>query len=292
MKGNTVPCHNPVLGYRSRVPNSSGKRSIVFTKNEGFEDLSVLLPCGQCIGCKLDRSLDWATRICHEACLHPKSSFVTLTYEDRHLPPNGTLVKKHVQDFLKRLRFFSDHPLRYYLCGEYGTESGRPHYHICLFGEDFSHDRKKWKTTRDGFVYYNSPSLSARWTFGHAVIADLNFETAAYTARYVTKKITGEKADAHYEGRIPEFGLMSRRPGIGSAWAQKNSSDLENGLCWSNGGLQKIPKFYQKQLTSKKYKQTKYKQKKEAQKKLKQTNPYVLDTVQKAKFNLKNKKEL
>ena len=287
-----MPCHNPVLGYRSRVPNSNGKRSIVFTKNEGFEDLSVLLPCGQCIGCKLDRSLDWATRIVHEASLHPKSSFVTLTYEDRHLPPNGTLVKKHVQDFLKRLRFFSDHPLRYYLCGEYGTESGRPHYHICLFGEDFSHDRKKWKTTREGFVYYNSPSLSDRWPFGHAVIADLNFETAAYTARYVTKKITGEKADAHYEGRIPEFSLMSRRPGVGDGWAQKNSSDLENGLCWSNGGIQKIPKFYQKKLTSKKYKNHKYKQKKEAQKKLKQTNPYVLDTVQKSKFNLKNKKDL
>lgn len=287
-----MPCHNPITAYRSRVTNPSGRRSLVFNKNEGFEDLEILVPCGQCIGCKLDRSLEWATRITHEASLHSKSSFVTLTYEDRHLPPNKSLRKKDVQDFMKRLRFFSDHPLRYYLCGEYGSETERPHYHICLFGEDFSNDRVLYKTTPDGFRLWNSPSLSGRWTFGHSVIGDLTFETAAYTARYVTKKISGEKAASHYGLREPEFSLMSRRPGIGDDWLKKNVVDLENGLCWASNGLTKIPKFYQKKISQKKLLNLKYKQKKEAEKKLKQKNPYVLDDVQKSKFQLKKKKEL
>lgn len=298
-----MPCHNPITAYRSRITNPSGRRSLVFNKNEGYDDLEVLVPCGQCIGCKLDRSLEWATRITHEASLHSKSSFVTLTYEDRHLPPNKSLRKKDVQDFMKRLRFFSDHPLRYYLCGEYGsepyllpngkmTEGFMPHYHICLFGEDFSHDRIPYKTTPDGFQLWNSPSLSDRWGFGHCVIGDLTFETAAYTARYVTKKLTGPKAPDHYGLREPEFSLMSRRPGIGDDWLKKNVVDLENGLCWASNGLTKIPKFYQKKLNQKKLLKLKFKQKKEAAKKLKQPNPYVLDDVQKAKFNLKKKKDL
>lgn len=287
-----MPCHNPITAYRSRITNPSGRRSLVFNKNEGYDDLEILVPCGQCIGCKLDRSLEWATRISHEASLHSKSSFVTLTYEDLHLPSHNSLRKKDVQDFLKRLRFFSDHPLRYYLCGEYGSETQRPHYHICLFGEDFSHDRVPYKTTPDGFQLWNSPSLSDRWGFGHCVIGDLTFETAAYTARYVTKKISGEKAASHYGLREPEFSLMSRRPGIGDDWLKKNIVDLENGLCWSSTGLTKTPKFYQKKINQTKNLKIKYKQKKEALKKLKQTNPYTLDAVQKAKFNLKNKKEI
>lgn len=287
-----MPCHNPLTAYRSRVTNPSGRRSLVFNKNEGFTDLEILLPCGQCIGCKLDRSLEWAVRITHEASLHSKSSFVTLTYEDRYLPPHHSLRKKHAQDFMKRLRFFSDHPLRYYLCGEYGSESLRPHYHICLFGEDFSFDRKIHKTSPEGFKYYISPSLTDRWGMGHCLIADLTFETAAYTARYVTKKITGAKAPDYYGLREPEFSLMSRRPGIGDDWLNKNIVDLENGLCWSSGGLTKIPKFYQKKINQLKLKKLKYKQKKEASRRLKQTNPYVLDDVQKAKFNLKRKKEM
>lgn len=287
-----MPCHNPITAYRSRVTNPSGRRSLVFNKNEGFEDLEILVPCGQCIGCKLDRSLEWATRITHEASLHSKSSFVTLTYEDRHLPPNQSLRKKDAQDFMKRLRFFSDHPLRYYLCGEYGSESQRPHYHICLFGEDFSSDRVPWKPSSSGHMLYNSPSLTVRWGFGHCVIGDLTFETAAYTARYVTKKISGEKAASHYGLREPEFSLMSRRPGIGDDWLKKNVVDLENGLCWASNGLTKMPKFYQKKISQNKLLKLKFKQKKEAEKKLKQTNPYVLDDVQKAKFNLKRKKDI
>lgn len=287
-----MPCHKMMIGYRSRFKNPSGKRSIVWNKHEGYSDLEVPVPCGQCIGCRLDRSRAWALRITHEATLHNYSSFLTLTYSDRHMPVGASLDKKHLQDFLKRLRFHSEVPLRYYACGEYGTETKRPHYHVCLFGENFRQDRKVYKTTRDGHILYNSEFLTDRWGMGHAVIGDLNFETAAYTARYVTKKITGADAPEHYGNRTPEFSLMSRRPGIGHDWLKKNLNDLERGLCWSEGALHQIPKFYQKKLNEKKLLKLKYKQKKEAEKRLKQTNPYTLDAVQKAKFNLKKKKEI
>lgn len=287
-----MPCHNPIPAYRSRISNTSGKRSLVFTKHEGYEDLEILIPCGQCMGCRLDRSLEWATRISHESSLHSKSSFLTLTYAPSKIPPHASLRKKDIQDFMKRLRFFSEVPLRYYLCGEYGTESLRPHYHICLFGEDFSSDRIPFKPSSSGHMLFTSQSLTDRWGFGHCVIGDLTFETAAYTARYVTKKITGASAPSHYGLREPEFSLMSRRPGIGHTWLEKNLVDLNNGLCWSSNGLTKMPKFYQKKINQTKLLKTKFKQKKEALKKFKQTNPYTLDAVQKAKFNLKKKKEI
>lgn len=286
-----MPCHNPIAAYRSRVKNASGSRSLVFSRNEGYQDLELKIPCGQCIGCRLERSREWALRICQESTLHPANSFLTLTYHPRHLPQHGTLVKKHLQDFIKRLRFASDVPLRYYACGEYGTESLRPHYHLCLFGTDFKEDRKHYKITPDGHSLWNSPSLSDRWPFGHAVIGDLNFDTAAYTARYVTKKITGASAPEHYGNRIPEFSLMSRRPGVGDKWRELNTDDLDRGLCWFDGGLHKTPKFYEKKLNAKKQLKRKFKSKKEAEKREQQLNPYKLDAVQKAKFNLKNPKK-
>lgn len=287
-----MPCHNPISGYRSRVKNANGTRSLVWNKNEGYSDLELKISCGQCIGCRLERSREWALRIVQEATLHPANSFVTLTYDNRHIPEHASLRKKHLQDFMKRIRFSSDVPLRYYACGEYGTETKRPHYHICLFGTDFHEDRVQYKRTPDGHELFNSKTLSDRWTFGHSVIADLNFETAAYTARYVTKKISGPSAQEHYGLREPEFSLMSRRPGIGTGWLLENIDDLERGLCWSHGSLHKIPKFYETKLNEKRLLRIKYLAKKEASKRLKQTNPYTLDDVQKSKFNLKKKKEI
>src|SRR4051794_29862641 len=101
-----MPCFRPLKGYRARVTNpDTGKRSIVFNARKGFNDLPVDLPCGQCIGCRLERSRQWAIRCSHEAKLHEENCFITLTYAPEHLPPGGTLVVKDFQDFMKRLRF-------------------------------------------------------------------------------------------------------------------------------------------------------------------------------------------
>ena len=120
-----MPCHNPITAYRSRITNPSGRRSLVFNKNEGYDDLEILVPCGQCIGCKLDRSLEWATRISHEASSYSKSSFVTLTYEDLHLPLIIHSAKRR-SGLSETSAVLLRSPLRYYLCGEYGSRLNAP----------------------------------------------------------------------------------------------------------------------------------------------------------------------
>ena len=100
--------------------------------------------------------------------------------------------------------------VRFFHCGEYGELLYRPHYHACLFGFDFS-DKVLW-STRGGVRLYRSKILEKLWTFGFSTIGDVTFESAAYVARYCTKKITGDKADEHYNGRSPEYVTMSRPP--------------------------------------------------------------------------------
>ena len=150
------------------------------------------LPCGQCIGCRLERSRQWATRIMFESQLHEKNSFITLTYSNEHLPFPPSLDHRHFQLFMKRFR--KEFKLRYYMCGEYGDKFFRPHFHACLFGVDFKEDRVLVKRSPSGHDLYRSPTLERFWTFGQSAIGDLTFESAAYVARYVTKKITGDLA--------------------------------------------------------------------------------------------------
>lgn len=206
------------------------------------------MACRQCIGCRLERSRQWAIRCVHEMKQHEKNCWLTLTYAPEHLPPGGTLVKRDVQLFMKRLRKRYGQGIRYYYCGEYGEKRGRPHYHIMLFGHDFE-DREPWKQTHDGFALDTSEELSELWEDGIACVSDATFETAAYTARYITKKVLGKKASVHYEGLTPEFTDMSRRPGIGKTWWDKHKGDLiANDEVSLRGKEFKPPEYYDKQL--------------------------------------------
>lgn len=205
----------------------TGKRVITFGAGRRHFDLpgdSLELPCGQCIGCRLERSRQWAIRCVHEAQLHEENCFITLTYRPEQLPPGGSLVLKHFQDFMKRLRFEHGNGIRFFHCGEYGDRGGRPHYHACLFNFDFK-DKVLFKDER-GVRLYTSETLERLWRFGFATIGDVTFESAAYVARYVTKKITGEMAAEHYGERKPEYVTMSRRPGIAAGWFQRFASDV------------------------------------------------------------------
>lgn len=192
--------------------------------------MQVQVACGQCLGCRLERSRQWAVRIMHEASLHDANSFLTLTYDNRHLPENGSLVKRDWQLFAKRARKAFG-PFRFYHCGEYGDLHRRPHYHACMFGVNFSGDRVFYKQHR-GNPLYISPRLSAEWGKGFAVIGELTFESAAYVARYCMKKRTGVHEADEYEvicpetgevvdWREPEYATMSRRPGIGKGFVEK-----------------------------------------------------------------------
>ncbi len=153
----------------------------------------------------------------HEADQHEKNCFITLTYDDSHLPAGGTLDKQAFPKFMKRLRKkYPNERIRYYHAGEYGDKFGRPHYHSCLFGFDFG-DKTYW-TDRSGFPVYRSPELEKLWPQGQSEIGSLTFESAAYVARYIMKKITGPTAADHYGTRQPEYTTMSRKPGIGKKW--------------------------------------------------------------------------
>lgn len=247
-----MPCFFPLQATFSLRPD--GKKDIQFSnvnaelfkagvKPSGDNNLS--LPCGRCMGCRLERSRQWAVRCLHESKCFEDNCFVTLTYAPEFLPEGGTLVRKHLQDFIKRLRnHHPDRKIRVFYCGEYGSQLSRPHYHLCLFNFDFLDKEKFCKI--QGNWSYTSKSLSKLWSMGHASVTGFSFETAAYVARYCTKKISGSQAVDHYQGRLPEFAGMSLKPGIGASWFDKYAkTDLipHNNLV-VRGALSKPPRYY------------------------------------------------
>lgn len=245
-----MPCYYPISGYRSRHVNPNGKRPLVFKLSEALNSDVIEVPCGRCIGCRLEKSRQWAVRIMHEASLHDENSFLTLTYDDDHVPSDFSLDVRDYQLFMKRLRK-SIYPkkVRFFHCGEYGEKFGRPHYHAILFGHNF-HDRKHFKnSTSDGSPLFSSEELDNLWDQGHCLIGEVTFESAAYVARYVTKKVTGDRAEDHYQGRTPEYVTMSRRPGIGRGWLEKYSGDVyPSDEVVVRGNVCKPPRFYDKYL--------------------------------------------
>lgn len=160
--------------------------------------------CGQCLPCRLNRRRLWSHRLMLESYFHEESCFVTLTYDQENLPHGNTLVPKHPQDWLKRLRRNSSRKIRYFLVGEYGDDTQRAHYHAALFGVGYSH----------------SELIRQSWGKGHVHIGDLTEKSAAYIAGYVTKKMTSPD-DPRLNGRYPEFARMSLKPGIGAASVAK-----------------------------------------------------------------------
>lgn len=256
-----MSCKNPLKAYSRDV---DGKNEIVFAssfdvpfvqKNGHIYGTKLELPCGQCIGCRLEYSRQWATRCVLEASQHSSNYFVTLTYNDAFLPCvpyqfldhyTGELVSdcshplepKHFQDFMKRLRqkFLRDfgyEGVRFYACGEYGSENKRPHYHAILFNCPLP-DLEPVGSNFQGDVYYRSQFLEDCWSYldkksgirvplGFVTIADVNFNTCAYVARYMLKKHKGKSASYYVDNHItPEFSRMSRKPGIARDYFDSN----------------------------------------------------------------------
>jgi hypothetical protein len=271
-----MPCYSPLKGWVD--PHTGG---ICFDRSANTEKMEVA--CGQCLGCRCDRTRHWALRIAYESSLHDDSCFVTLTYRDKdlctkaqldeklHVPDCWSLRHDHVQKFLKRLRKrISPRKVRFYMCGEYGARCihnldvdvyphdtckvGRPHYHLCLFGftppvGDFVTDNVR-----------ESPWLDEVWKYGFTSVGELNFESAAYVSRYCLKKVTGQKADDHYM-RIDtetgeriwlehEYSRMSNRPGIAKNWFDKYKEDILDGQMPLPGGgvAYGTPRYFDKKL--------------------------------------------
>lgn len=219
--------------------------------------------CYYCIGCRLERARQWAIRCSHEASMYEDNSFITLTVAPKFMDqifPLGSLNKREFQLFMKRLRKrFSDRTVRVFYCGEYGAKNARPHYHAILFNLDFS-DKQYWKTV-NGNPYYISEELSKLWPYGHVVIGEANFETAAYIARYSLKKSYGKEASSRYTRvdpetggvteLMPEFCQASLKPGIGKPWFDKyGMTDIfpRDECVIRKGIVCKPPKYYDKLL--------------------------------------------
>lgn len=239
-----MPCYKPLRGYRV----GDGPVVFSFVRNADILDL----PCGRCIGCRLERSRQWGVRIMHEAKQHDQNCFLTLTFDDEHLPSDGSLRKEDVQNFMKRVRKrFEPERIRYYACGEYGEKLDRPHYHACMFNLDFK-DKVLFKA-EDRNDLFVSATLSSLWPFGFHSIGELTFESACYVARYCVKKVTGTKAVEHYcnkeTGEVlePEFALMSLKPGIGQGHIEEFLDDVyPSDECIVRGHPTKPPRYYDK----------------------------------------------
>ncbi|AXH74676.1 MAG: replication initiator protein [Microviridae sp.] len=254
-----MPCYSPLTGYKSKHLTENGKRKITFSRNHGLTDLVMTVPCGQCIGCRIDRSRMWAIRCVHESKLHEKNCFITLTYDDENLPPDLDLQKTDLQKFFKRLRKQCGE-FRYFACGEYGDKGLRPHYHAIIFGLNFSDDRKQHSSSNDK-IYFKSDTLTKIWGKGHCLLSTFTYATAAYTARYVMKKQNGKNAGQHSnytrlttDGELyqvsPEFACMSLRPGLGSGWYDRYKSDaFPSDFLVHEGKKHPVPRYYLDKLS-------------------------------------------
>lgn len=237
-----MACFHPLPAWYARRVNPSGKRGITFSLADGFKDKPLQVPCGKCVGCRLEYARQWAVRCMHESRLYDSNSFVTLTYSDDELPYSKsgvpTLRPRDFTLFMKRLRLeFPD--TRYFQCGEYGENTLRPHHHALLFNLDFP-DKRKHSGGGASPVLYVSKTLERLWPYGHASIGAVTFESAGYVARYNLKGVK----ESPVPGVVPSYLTMSRRPGIGYEWAMRYRKDYYRDDCVIVNGVETRPPRY------------------------------------------------
>ena len=246
-----VSCLNPTLAwYDPEDEDLHG--SITFNEEKSiYFRKSMSIPCGKCVKCVSKKLNEWGIRCTHEMSLHKQNSFITLTYAPENMPADGNLVHRDFQLFIKRLRkHLKGKKVRYIMCGEYGKKSTkRPHFHLILFGHDFSEDRTvlKVRKTPSGrkVTDYISPTLEKLWPYGHHLIGNATYQTARYVAKYSLK--TESKQDSE---RVPEYKVMSN--GIGKGWALKNKFQIgRDGFVYQADSIKKqpIPRYYKQFLS-------------------------------------------
>lgn len=283
-----MPCYKPLKAYFSY--QSDGKKKLFFVK-EGmpFDDSSdnaLYIPCGRCLGCRLDYSRQWATRICLEAKKWQHNYFVTLTYNEDFVPLDDIPFKvsedgevldsrlmpnlhpEHLQYFLKRLRTifkrdFNHDNIRFFACGEYGSKNLRPHFHLILFNCPLS-DLVPYKKNSQGDMLYLSPLIERAWSItdsdgnfvprGFCTVGEVSYQSASYVARYMLKKVKSSDDSLPYLQK--EFTRMSLKPGIGSDFFDSESDRIyfTDSIYLSDGRGREIickpPRYYDKKLES------------------------------------------
>lgn len=241
-----MPCYYPREAWKR------GGGVVFAVPGEKYGEFQI--PCGRCVGCKLELSRQWAVRCMHEAQMHESSYFVLLTYDDDHLPSDYSLNHRDFQLFMKKLRK-TGQSVRYYMCGEYGERTSRPHYHACLFGLRLD-DLDFWKNTDSGHRLYVSKFLTDTWGLGKVEIGMVTFESAAYVARYCVKAVTDPGSEwvvdpdsGELFERKREYTRMSLKPGIGATWFAKYKSEVfPLDRVVARGREMKPPKYYDRLL--------------------------------------------
>lgn len=269
LRDNTMACYKPISAYH-------GPHGVTFNRKDSF-GTSIQLPCRRCLGCRLKHAKDWQIRCYHESLVHGvNNTFLTLTYDDHHLPPHRSLDKQnpsHWQKFIRAVRDKTKEKIRYIMCGEYGSKcekhqnydcdecgpTQRPHYHAILFGFWFADSYQH--TTRNGNKYYRSDTLERIWHHGTSETARASFDTMGYVARYILKKQTGPTVESAYgipdlsTGEITSlkkspYTAMSLKPGIGKKWYEENKMDLfpHDYAVLPNGVQHPVPDYYRNLL--------------------------------------------
>lgn len=279
-----MSCTSPLKAFFTYQNN--GKKKIDFYSPERYnfksyesfpDDNKILIPCGQCISCRLKYSRDWATRCVLESLQYDHNYFVTLTYNPESLPVSesfyvdkdtgeftdgifsASLDKSVIQKFMKDLRrYYSYHfnidNIRFFACGEYGSKNLRPHYHLILFNCPIP-DLKFECSNFQGDSYYSSEIFNKLWHYqGFVTIGDCNYSTCSYVARYMLKKQKGLNSDKFYglQGLVPPFTLCSRDPGIARSYYDKNSNriyEYDSLIITGSDGVAKVvrpPSYFDK----------------------------------------------
>lgn len=268
-----MSCYHPVFAYDLTEDfEHDPDRVISFVTRPDFDKKMrqqgrlLQLPCRHCVGCRLDKSREWANRAIMEQLYHDESWFLTLTYDDEHLPPaypvdpatgeilsvHATIVKRDLQMFMKRLRFNSGQSFRYFAAGEYGSQTYRPHYHLLIFGLKLS-DLSVISKNFAGQPYFVSDLIAKCWPNGIHILGPVTWQSASYVARYTMKKATHGFDKRYYDvaGIQPEFQTMSLKPGIGYQYYVDNPHIFDYDyftVSTPDGGRKCTPPEYFKKL--------------------------------------------
>jgi hypothetical protein len=249
-----MPCFQPIrVATRRLAPAWHPQKYLTIPDQE--------VGCGRCPGCRRMQAREWATRLTHEARVTTPAFFITLTYDDQHIPHTGTLDPEDLRLFWRRLRRnYPKGSVSYYGVGEYGGETFRPHYHAAIFGAQLP-DRAAHRGSGSSSAW-RSGLLEDTWKFGHSEFSALNWASAAYVAGYVLKKnarldedpdrylrVDPETGELHKVTR--EFSRMSLRPPLGLRWLQRFWRDVyPSDRVVIQGQEWPVPRYYDRAFTA------------------------------------------
>lgn len=213
-----------------------------------LDKAGIRVPCGRCRACRIRRGHEWSMRMAHEqAASNYSGMFITLTYDDEHLPHRGSLQKKDLQNFFKRVRKeisnwskFDRVKIKYYASGEYGEETARPHYHGIIFGLSAGNNMHR------NVIYDSWDKCIWNWRRKQKSIGSVEKDSILYCTKYIQKKFYNSddlKHWLHYGYREPEFQIQSQ--GIGKTWCDNNKNEIEaTGKVTYRGKKVNPPRYY------------------------------------------------